>query len=328
VDSDFYGQDGQQDTELRTPITDFSNFEQMGATEVKLKFDSDYWTLDGSAMDVADVDVSVDGGQSWANVWRKTANSYRGPRREEIDLSGVVAGEQSVMVRFHYYNASFSWWWQVDNVFLGDDQACLPHPGGLLIGNVYDAETGQPLAGAHIQADSGASVQAAGTPLDGSVDDAFYLIYSPLGSHIFTATMEGDFRADIRVVDVPDGGVLRQDFYLRPFVCEPVRAVELDVLTPMPLFIHEPVSVSVSVSPISLTLPYSYSIDFGDGLVQGKSGEVPLLAEHVYTASGTYMVEAATWNCDLGESEAVTDAIAIEIGEPYLAYLPLLTSDE
>jgi hypothetical protein len=55
---------------------------------------------------------------------------------------------------------------------------------------------------------------------------------------------------------------------------------------------------------------------------------VPLLAEHVYTASGIYTVEAASWNCDLGESEAVTDAIAIEIGEPYPAYLPLLRHEE
>jgi hypothetical protein len=295
---------------------------------VALKFDTDYWTLDGSAMDIADVDVSLDGGQSWENVWRGTASSYRGPRREEIDLSGMVAGEQNVVVRFHYYDASFSWWWQVDNVFLGDDQACLPHPGGLLVGNVYGTETGQPLTGARVQADTGALVQAVGTPLDGSVDDAFYLIHSPSGSHVFTATMEGNFRADSRVVDVPDGGVVRQDFYVGASGCEPIRAVDLDVLTPVPLFTHEPVSVSVSVSPVSLTLPYSYSIDFGDGLKQGSSGEVSLLAEHVYIASGTYVVEAAGWNCGLDGSEAVTDALAIEIGEPYPAYLPLLTSEE
>jgi hypothetical protein len=300
----------------------------VGATRVALKFDTDYWTLDGSAMDIADVDVSVDGGQSWENVWRRTANSYRGPHREEIDLSGMVAGEQNVVVRFHYYEASFSWWWQVDNVFLGDDQACLPQPGGLLVGNVYGAETGQPLTGAHVQADTGASAQAVGTPLDGSVDDAFYVIHSPPGSHVFTATMEGNFRADSRVVDVPDGGVVRQDFYVRASACEPIRAVDLDVLTPIPLFTHEPVSVSVSVSPTSLTLPYSYSIDFGDGLAQGTSDEVPLLAEHVYTASGTYVVEAASWNCDLDEREALTDAIAVEISEAYPGYLPLLRSEE
>ena len=97
ADSDFYGPDGQQDTELRTPVVDLSQLER-----VELTFATDYWTLDGVSLDVADVDVSVDGGANWSNVWQKTGASYRGPGQEEIDLSEIAAGEEEVMVRFHY----------------------------------------------------------------------------------------------------------------------------------------------------------------------------------------------------------------------------------
>jgi len=116
VDSDYEG--GQQNTELRTPLYDFSS-----ATAVSLTFNTDFYWFDTSK---ADVDVSNDGGTNWINVWQKQDADYRGSAAEAIDISVAAAGQSNVLVRFHYYDADFDWWWQVDDVTL---TSCEPPAG-------------------------------------------------------------------------------------------------------------------------------------------------------------------------------------------------------
>jgi uncharacterized repeat protein (TIGR01451 family) len=106
VDSDHYGGSGSQDTELQTPSLDFSS-----SAYGFLTFDTDFNRI-GS--EVSDVDVSVDGGATWINVWRKLG-SYRGPAHETVDLT-ALAGASDARIRFRYYDASYAWWWEVDNV--------------------------------------------------------------------------------------------------------------------------------------------------------------------------------------------------------------------
>ena len=113
ADSDAAGKDNSMDTELRTPVLNFS-----GLTSVTLSFKTDFRFLANSLNEVADVDVSLNGAAGpWNTVWRKTAD-YRGPKIETLDLT-TLAGQANVMVRFHYYNAVWEWWWQVDDVQLG-----------------------------------------------------------------------------------------------------------------------------------------------------------------------------------------------------------------
>ncbi len=194
VDSDNYGMSGWQDTELVSPPFDAS-----GLTTVMLEFDTDYNTYSGA--DYADVDVSVDGGTTWTNVWQKHGADYRGPAHEVVDISALAAGQPDVRVRFHYYNANWEWWWQVDNVVIGNPTCVPPTGGGLVVGNVYDANTGDPLTGALVSNDSGETFEAAETE-DEAVDDAFYTLFSPAGSHTFTATMDyyGTVAADVNVL--------------------------------------------------------------------------------------------------------------------------------
>ena len=74
VDSDFYGPDGTQDTLLVTPVLDLS-----AVASPIIRFDTDYFDYDPTN-EIADVDLSVDGGANWENVWRQTT-SLRGPAR-------------------------------------------------------------------------------------------------------------------------------------------------------------------------------------------------------------------------------------------------------
>ncbi|MEV0806278.1 carboxypeptidase regulatory-like domain-containing protein [Micromonospora sp. NPDC050200] len=198
VDSSYYGHGKTQDTSLISPVTDFSQ-----RTHPSLIFRTDYY---GYAFgQTGDVDLSVDGGQTWTNVWHHTKDSARGPRTEVVDLS-QAAGQTNVQVRFHL-TATWGWWWQVDDVFLGD-RTCDPTPGGLVVGRVTDKYTGAGINGATvISADQPANkTTSAATPNDPNLGDGFYWMFSSLtGEHTFTATAANYYTAqDITVNVAPD----------------------------------------------------------------------------------------------------------------------------
>jgi hypothetical protein len=114
ADSDNAGAGVTMNTELRSPVIDLSS-----QADVTLTFKTDFHYYTGSQAEVGDVDISVNGAAGpWTNVWRKTSE-YRGPHAEVINLTSIAAGQPNVMIRFHYYNAVFEWWWQVDDVQVG-----------------------------------------------------------------------------------------------------------------------------------------------------------------------------------------------------------------
>jgi hypothetical protein len=96
-----------------------------------------------------------------------------------------------------------------------DAKACVPQAGGLVVGNVYDGNTGDPLVGAVVSNDSGEMTAALATPDDAKVDDAFFTLFSPAGSHLFTATIATDgYGADIVTASVLQSDTVRRDLAL------------------------------------------------------------------------------------------------------------------
>jgi hypothetical protein len=120
ADSDHFGPGVSLDTELRSPLLDLTGVETPTLT---FKTDLSIYEL-GGGNEVADVDVSVDGGGTWQNVWRRTEDLL-GP--QTVVLAVPPAGDQAqVRLRFHYYDALNDGWWQVDDVHFG---ACrVPEP--------------------------------------------------------------------------------------------------------------------------------------------------------------------------------------------------------
>ncbi len=210
IDSDFFGSAGEQDTELISTSADLSDVD-----EPVIRFNTDF---NAFSTEIADVDLSIDGGTTWTNVWQAAGEGgggdLRGPRVEQIEIP-EAAGESDVQVRFHYYDAVFEWWWQVDNVLVGAP-ACVVVPGGLVAGNVTDGLTGVPLNDATVASDDAPEDTATtrATPDDPNVDDGFYQLFSSFtGTHPFTASKNqyGSLTAD---VDVVADDVVRQDFAL------------------------------------------------------------------------------------------------------------------
>jgi N-acetylneuraminic acid mutarotase len=194
------------DTVLTSPVTDLSGVDKPG-----ISFDTEYLPYFGSS--TADVEISVDGGTTWANAWHRDTEAMNGPAHVDIPLPDA-AGAARVVARFHYVATSATWW-QLDNVLLGR-RSCDKVGGGLVVGRVTDANTGAGVNGATV---SSVDVPAqtgttAATPSDPNVGDGFYWMFSSVtGSRAFTATRRA-YSTVRHTLDVAAEGTTRDDFTL------------------------------------------------------------------------------------------------------------------
>jgi len=108
VDNNFTN---QTDTSLRTPILDLSS-----ATAAVLRFSS-YFFFD--LLESINVEVSTNGGGDWTPVWQDVGEIHD-PSRIVLDLSGAIAGQADVMLRFRYDTNGVAEGnlWQIDDIQL------------------------------------------------------------------------------------------------------------------------------------------------------------------------------------------------------------------
>ena len=178
ADSDHFGNGAHQDSQLVSPVYDFT-----GKTAPEVAFDTEYQAYNGQT---AEVDATSDGGTTWTKVW-STTTGITGPSRIEVPLTDF-AGQAAVQLRFAF-TSSFGWWWSVDDVFVGN-RGLTPTPGGLVVGTVTDANTGTGAVGAtvSVQGQSGQSATTVATPDDPNLGDGFYSLFSSaFGSQTLTA---------------------------------------------------------------------------------------------------------------------------------------------
>ena len=205
-DSDITNTDNSS---LVTPPMDFS-----ASTSVAIQWANDF--IDLGYGSTAETDVSIDGGLSWTNVW-KAPGDVPGPGNQLADMS-FAAGHANVQARFHY-TGFWAWWWQVDNVEIGN-YACTVLPGGLVVGTVSDANTGVGLNGATVLnlPDDGSTTTFA-TPDDPSQGDGFYVLFAGSGPQPFEASFPAHEPATGEREIIPNSTV-RLDFKLKAGVLE------------------------------------------------------------------------------------------------------------
>jgi N-acetylneuraminic acid mutarotase len=205
VDSDAQGSGVHQDSTLTTTPVDMSGF-----SSPTVSFDTDY---DGFNGQTGDVDVSVDGGTTWANVWHHGSDSVR---KSHVDIPvAAAAGKPDVRVRFHFVS-TFGWWWELDNLLVGN-RSCDPVAGGLVVGQVTDANNGAAIKGAVVSSVDNPAVSAttAATPDDPDLGDGFYWLYTPdTGNHQYTAK-QGHYTPVTKTVKVAADFVTVADFSLK-----------------------------------------------------------------------------------------------------------------
>ncbi|HXG41380.1 MAG TPA: choice-of-anchor U domain-containing protein [Dehalococcoidia bacterium] len=117
VDSDCAEEDATQDESLITP--EIPAADCLGSNgRILLEFANQFrWWEEGDD-EKGDVDVSIDGGATWANVLRMQGgdDGYPTPNVKSLDLTSSLAGASSFRIRFHYYDGNYDYWWAIDNV--------------------------------------------------------------------------------------------------------------------------------------------------------------------------------------------------------------------
>ena len=203
VDSNHAGPSASQDSQLISPVYDLST-----VLTPRLAFDTEQQMAFGRA----EIDATLDGGATWTNIWEGTR--LAGPAHIEVPLT-QYAGKSNVRLRFHFI-ATNSWWWEVDDVRVGN-RSYDAVPGGLVTGTVADANTGSPVVGAKVANKDAAteSVLTTATPDDPHTPDGFYWMFSAAtGKHPFSAA-KPYYVTDAEQVKVASDRAVRSDFRLK-----------------------------------------------------------------------------------------------------------------
>ncbi len=176
-----------------------------------LTFWTKKFTTDSISFDWQDAYITDTSGNILQTIFHVCETS--GWTHWSVDLAPYAG--QTIRLKFLVHQDAFgddtAMW--VDDVSAGP---CDPIPGGLLVGNVYDSNTGQGLNGATVTSDENPSDHAntVATPNDSNVDDGFYTLFSTLtGSHDFTAS-KNQYGSDTENVDVQADDVVVQNFEL------------------------------------------------------------------------------------------------------------------
>lgn len=124
VDSDEAGPGATQDEKLVSPILDA---DAAGPTSrVFLEFRHDFRWSSGGLDEKGDVELRPANGGAWRPVTRYSGASSAGPVR--LELTDVLGPTRHFALRFHYYDASYEWWWAIDDLRLVADLGSSCHP--------------------------------------------------------------------------------------------------------------------------------------------------------------------------------------------------------
>lgn len=169
------------------------------------------WAIDSATYDLAFVEISING-ERWTKIWHGTGSE------RPIDWTAMshdvsVAAGGTAQLRWRLISDTSG---NREGLYLDDvsvSAGCIQSPGGLIVGNVYDKNTRDPLVGASVSTDSGDQSIALSTPDDPAVQDGFYTLFSPAGAHVLTAEMNryGTATADVAVLL---DSTIQQDLYV------------------------------------------------------------------------------------------------------------------
>ncbi|MFB7223718.1 carboxypeptidase regulatory-like domain-containing protein [Streptomyces sp. NPDC056227] len=206
VDSDHYGGLAHQDSQLISPVYDFT-----GKSSPEVAFSTDY---EGYSDQAAEVDYTTDGGTTWTKAWSTQTEYGFYHTRIDVPLDGA-ANKSAVQVRFKF-TGNWGYWWGLDNVFIGSRDLTAT-PGGLVVGTVKDANTGAGTVGATVTDTAAKDVTATtvATPDDPNTGDGFYSLFTgSTGSTKLTAARSRYTDASQDVTVAADSAV-RADFALK-----------------------------------------------------------------------------------------------------------------
>lgn len=202
---------GPYDTRLVTPPIPVTSLPADPTLRYLFKYQHEY-----GADDAFDLGISTDGGNNWTKILSADdcGSPYQLPGcRQQVDLGPYVPASGDIMLRWRYYDLSQSawdWYAQLDDVAIG---TCKLVAGGLVYGQVTDANTGDALVRATVSDNRGDKAETVENASDSNLPVGAYLMFAPSGDRTITASGAGyqDASADISMAD---NAVVTQDFDL------------------------------------------------------------------------------------------------------------------
>ncbi|ADD40251.1 carboxypeptidase regulatory-like domain-containing protein [Stackebrandtia nassauensis] len=205
-DSDLPGRGTFVDTYLISPKLDLSSLDSP-----VLRFKTDYRSISD---DIARVEVSGPD-DTWSTIWDSSGVSVRNTQVEiplVPTLSAAELAASETRLRFHY-RGEYAWWWQLDDIQVGDG-ACELVQGGRVVGQVTDT-SGKALDGAKVRDSvSGESATTGATPGDPALGDGFYALFTTTTTNHDLVASKSKYAEVARKVDVKKDAVVRADFKL------------------------------------------------------------------------------------------------------------------
>ncbi len=206
----FDGYNGHFDASLVTPPLAVTSLPADPVAVYKANYDHSF-------QDAFDLDISVDGA-AWQNVlhWTKTHGTpYRGPgEKVKADIGAFIpAGASSIRLRWRYYDLAGGndLSAQIDDVAIG---ACQPLPGGLIVGQVTDANTGAGITGGSVTDDKQDQAPLlAPTSQSGGLATGTYVLFAPPGDRALTVSA-GEYTPGQAQVEAANNKVTAKDFAL------------------------------------------------------------------------------------------------------------------
>ena len=101
-----------------------------------------------------------------------------------------------------------------------------------------------------------------------------------------------------------------------PDVCVGIGDVTLSLLTTGDIYTGTVANFEADLIPNDMTLPYTYTIDYGDGTISGPASGTsdPHVFTSTYTVPGTYTVTFAAWNCAM--TTPLTSSVVVTVQPP------------
>ncbi len=183
-----------------------------------LRYTANYQFYSQSSLDL---DISTDGGSTWTNIlrWNSRADDcgwFYGIHHGcnvSVQLGPYLTGATSFQLRWRYYDpywAAWDWYAQIDDVSVG---ICHAVAGGLVVGSVSDANTGQGVVDATVGDDTGASTKTIENAADPNLPKGYYFLFSPAGTRTVTVSRINYANAGATFA-VANNAVVGKDFML------------------------------------------------------------------------------------------------------------------
>ncbi|MGH8128344.1 MAG: kelch repeat-containing protein, partial [Gammaproteobacteria bacterium] len=199
------------DTSIVTPPISATSLH--GATTLRYK--ANYREYEGP--EALDLDITTDGGTTWTTI-RHWTTSYGGflalpGVSEQLDIGSYLPSSGDFQLRWRYYSpGGFVEYAMIDDVEIG---ACDPVPGGLVMGQVSDANSGNGILGAHVADGNGTGSDTVENYSDPNLPVGFYLFFDAAGQHTLSASAYNNYASQTAGITLNNNSVVMQNFALK-----------------------------------------------------------------------------------------------------------------